>query len=417
MSNVDFTNVANLLNKEVLPSVKVQIYKKAPMWEIFGGFQADERGLVESRVHAGTTPQVRFENNTIYVTVQTGRPAVGNTTTGGKFIYGTTPTDQGNLSIATSVGAFIMPKQVMNVKDGGAIVNTLQFNLDSTTNSMAMDLNRQCYQAGTATIGYAANSGTTTSITIQPKATGVVGTNWNGDIPLATRWLMIGLPLKIGSNSPTTVTAITGDNTFTVSDYQTLVAGTAIVKLDGDYVISHDVTGLAAIVGTADYMGITVSADATWKATVRNGNSGSPENFATNNLDNVYFAASVTGKPKIITMNRTNFQVYGESLTSNVRFDRKEALSGGWSALEYMGSNATVILDPDHTDDAVYVLDQEQLFRAEYQGLMFEPGTLGSGQRIAQTLNYEMVADWMGNLGCFLRSAHGAMLQQVGKPA
>lgn len=410
MGNVDFTQIANILEKDILPSVKVQVYKKAPLWEIFGGFAADEQGNVsESRVN---TPQISFKNNTIYVTIQNGRPAVTNIATGEKFIYGTTPTDQGSITIATAVGAFIIPKAVLNIKAEGAIVNALQFNMKATANALAMDLNRQAYGDGTATLAYTSNSGTsTTTVSLVPKAT--ASTLYNNDIPLAVDFFAIGLKIKIGSNAVTTVTGITGDNTITVADAQTFNQYDAVVKQSGSSTTATDFTGLAAIVNTTTYMGIDPTVDATWKGQVDT-NGGAAKTFAVTDVDAIFAKANATGSVKFLLMNRTEFTKYGESLTSNVRFTRTEALSGGWQALEYMGNNAMVVLDYICPDDRIYVLSPEALMRAEYQALEFEPGMLQSGQRLVQQLDYEVVADLMGNFVTDLRSANGVLTNRVG---
>lgn len=405
MAYADFTQLANILEKDIMPTVESQVYKKSILWQIFGGFSAEEK--VATQVNP---PQVSFANNTIYVTTQNGRPAVGAISIKNKFNYGVTPTNQGSLGIAIETGAFMIPKAVLNMKDSGTIVNALQFNVKSTTDSMAMDLNRQAYGDGTATLAYVATAGSTvTTVTLAPKPS--VSTTYNGDIPLAVRYFAVGMPIKIGSNAATTVTAITGDNEITIADAQTITQYSAIVKLDGSGTVAAEMVGLSAMVNnTGTYMGIDSSTDSTWKSTVI---AGSPSPFDIAKLESVYLSAGAIGNPNFVVMNKTNFLKYAGGLTSQIQAAGTDTLYGGWKSVGFMGGNAKVILDYDCPDDKIYVLSSEDLFRAELQPFEFEPGTLGNGQRITQQLDYEVVASWMGNIGTTRRGAHAVLSNQV----
>jgi hypothetical protein len=416
MAGIDFTAMANLLEKDINPTVKVQVYKRAPMWEIFGGFQSDvaaSQGMqyAEKRVNPN---QVSFKNNTIFVTIQNGRPTTGGINISEKFQYGVTPLDQGSLSIATETGSFLIPKQVLKTKDGGAIKNILQYNIQSITNAMAQDLNRQCYGDGTATLAYCAASGTsTTTINLVPKA--AASTFYNGDIPLARRYFTVGMLVKIGTNAVTTITQISGDNQIKVAAAQTFAQYAAVIKQSGSSTTATEVNGLASIVNTNLYMGINPTNDAEWKAYVStNGGVARTTHNSMADMNTQYFNANVVGNVQYVVMNNTVFAKYGAELTGNVRFTVKEALSGGWRSLEFMGGNSQVILDPDCTDDRVYMLSPENLFRAELQPLEWEPGTLGNGQRLVGQLDYELVADWIGNIGCDLRSSNAVLTNIVG---
>ncbi len=409
MANVvDFTQIANLLEKDIVPAVELQIYARSILWQQFGGWSADEN--VAQRVNI---PGISFKNNQIFVTTQNGRPTTGAITTGNNFQYGTTPTNQGSLSIATETGAFLIPKAVMNVKNEGAIVDTLQFNIQSTANAMSMDMNRQCYGDGTATLAFVDGSGTsTTTVNLKPKNT--ASTLYNNDIPLAVRYFTVGMLIKIGTNAATTVTGITGNNTITVTDAQTFTAGNAIIKLDGSSVTALEMTGLGAMVGTGNsYMGINGATDATWNSFVDT-HGGTATTLNVPDIDAAYFNANITGKANFILMNMTEFRKYGEGLTNNLRFLAQDTLYGGWKALEYMGGAAMVVLDYDCPDDKVFILSTDKLFRAEFQSMQFEPGTLGLGDRLAQRLDYEVVADWMGNIGTFVRSSNAVLTNRVG---
>lgn len=416
---IDFTQLANIMNKDLRDVIKVQIYERAPMWQIFGGFQADEDGFAEGRVYDGTTPQIEFKNNLIYTTIQTGRPSGTSIPVGGTFLYGETPTAQGVLGMSTPVQAFILPKAVMNVKNEGSIVNTVQFNMDAHVNAMAMKLNRQCYRDGNAVLAYtaASNPGSGFTINLAPKATGA--TFYNGDIPLGERFFEgssatgIGTYIKIGANTPTYVTA-TGQNSITVADSQTVVASTAIVKLDGSGATASEFQGLDAMISSSVYQGIDPATTSSWQPSIYDGNSGAAKAFAKGDWNKAYTTVNVYGKVKFLACNISEFDAYGNSLTDLVRFQKNDILAGGWNGLDFMAGNAKILMDNDCPDDKVYFISPEDLMRAEFQPLEWEPGTMNNGQRITQTLNYEMVCDLMGNLSCDKRRAQGALYNRVG---
>ena len=411
---VDFSIVADLLTKDIQPEVVPQMYNKAPMWATFGGWQpskADKMVFEASRVN---TQSVSFQNNTIYTTILTGRMAAGGINTSELVTYGAPGLQQGALSITTQTNAFLIPKQVMNIKAAGTIANTLQFSISESTNSLAMDLNRQCYGDGTATLAYCSGSGgPTTSIDLKPKAT--ASTLYNGDIDLA-RYFPVGTYIKIGANAVTKVTGATGLNTITVADTQTVVNNTAILKYTASSTLASEMPGLAAIVGTGDYQSIAVATNPRWQAAKVDTNSGTARTMANTiaTLQKNFVACTTTGKPTVLTMNVSNFQAYGATLTNEVRFSKKDMLADGWVGLDYMGGNATIILDPDCPDDRVYTLSPEFLYHAEYQPFQFETGTMGSGMRVTQSLDYEVIGDWMGNIGSNKRSAHAVATNIVG---
>lgn len=406
----DFTQLADILEKDIMPSVKMQLYKKAPLWEIFGGFQADEAaGMIENRVNP---PSIEFKNDKIYVTIENGRPNTDGIDPGEKFGYGLVSTDQGYVGFVTPVGAFIIPKSVLRMKDGGAIVNALNYKNKSTTNALAMSLNRQCYGDATATLGVVAASGSSTTVTLKPKNT--ASTLYNNDIPLAIRNFAVGMKIKVGANAICSVSSISGANSIVVDATQTLVAGTSVIKYNASDAVAAELDGLSLIVDDAStYLTIDVATSASWASYV-DANSGAAKAYADGDWDLAYLQAAVLGDPRYIMCNMTEFKKYGASLVSQKRFSSKEMLSGGWKGLEYMGGNASIIMDPDCPDDKVFFLSPEEMFRAELYPLEFEPGTLGNGQRLVQQLDYEVVMDTACNIGTTVRSAHSLLENRVG---
>jgi len=411
---IDFTLLDDILNKDIMPSVKMQLPQKAPMWQVFGGFKAEQDGgMTESRVNPPQVQMETFANNKINITIENGRPATDGIDVGEKFGYGSVDTDQGYLTFVTAVGAFIIPKAVLKMKNSGAIINALNFKNKSTTNALAMSLNRQCYGDATATLAYVAASGSTTkTVTLKPKAT--AASLYNGDIPLAVRYFRVGQKIKIGANAITTVATIAGDNSITVADNQDLVADTAVIKYNASDAVAAELDGLGKIVDdTLAYLNIDPATDVTWKA-YKNTNSDTAKTYAKGDWNIPYQKANVTGKVDLIVCNMSEFNAYGNTLTDMVRAAVKDVLSGGWNGLSFMGGQANILMDGDCPDDEVLFLSSDELFKAELYPLEFEPGTLGGGQRIKQQLDYEVVMDTACNVGTSLRSAFSKLTNRVG---
>lgn len=416
MSQIDFTNLTNFLNKDILPSVKTQTYEEAPMWQIFGGFKAekDSGEIEELRVNPAS---VSFHNNTLYFTIKTGRMAGTSMAPGEKFPYGTLASAQGSLGIATPVVAFEVPKQVLKMKNEGEILDTIQFSMDEQVSSMAHDLNRQAYGDGTATLAYASGSGTsTTTLNLKPKA--AASTFYNNDIPLAESFFPVGTYIKVGSNTVTTVAAQLGDNQIQTTDAITFANNDAIVKNTASLTTATEFTGLASIVSTSDYANIAVATNPSWSAQVDT-NSGVARTMATaynTTLESKYIAAQKFRGVEFIIMNATEFQKYGDQLVTYKKTkDLKEVLSGGWKGLEFMGGMCHVFLDYECPDDRAYIISPQDLYRGELQGLEFEPGNGGNlGQRITQQLDQEIVCDTMGNFLADRRRGQGVLTNLVG---
>jgi hypothetical protein len=406
---VDFTVLQDTLEKDILPTITRQIYNRSILWQLFGGAAEGTDGSIsENRVN---TPNIQFLNNQFYVTLETGNMATSSIATGENVTYGEPQLDQGSIAYATATMAFLIPKAILNVKDGGAIVNTLNYTMKSGTRSLTLDLNRQAYADGSATLAYASASGTsTTTVNLQPMATGSLNTNWNGDIPLATFFFAVNGFIQVGSSGIVKVTGITGPNQITVSSPITFSAGAAVVKYTASNTVSSDLTGLAEIVNTNTYMNINPSVDATWSANVYNTLGG----FNIHNWDNIYQQAQITGDVKVALLNKTQYTKFAESLTQYIRYSPVDWLMGGWTGIEYMGGKVSVILDNACPDTDVYMLSPEYLMKGELQPLEFEPGLFSSGQRLPQRIDYEVIADTMANFLTTLRSAHGVLQNQVG---
>ena len=99
---------------------------------------------------------------------------------------------------------------------------------------------------------------------------------------------------------------------------------------------------------------------------------------------------------------------------NQLRFTTKDTFYGGTGGIEWGGGSATWYLESDMPDDRIFLLTLNDLFKGEYQGLEIEPGTKGEALRVPGTLNYEIAADWMGQIGCLRRATQGVLSNRVG---
>jgi hypothetical protein len=184
-------------------------------------------------------------------------------------------------------------------------------------------------------------------------------------------------------------------------------AGDTIKKATGSDTASQELDGLVDMVKASGlYQNLNASADPTWKSYVDGTSETVTELTIRSKMNTAFFKANKIGKVDWIIMNASAFQIYGESLEDRIRATQKEVLSGGWIGLDYMGGNAKILLDYDCPDDKIFMLSSEDLIFGEFQPLEFEKGTDGNLMKIAQKLDYEVTASWMGNIGTTSRGAH-----------
>lgn len=390
---INFTALNAALKKVIMPSITAQMYERAPMWQVLGGWSAEEQAATRANVNVN-----RFENNKMYIPIRSSyHSGIVNVGLSEKYRYGQPKLNETYSEIKTMVGSFTIPKQVLNVTDAGAIIKPLVYYSKTLGYDLAMDANRQVYGA-TITVASAGSSSTTLRLT----------PSTNGDIDFA-RYFPEGTYLLIGSNTtPVQVTDMVDDNTLTVaSNSLTWSIGDAVVKANGSDAASSELNGLVEMVASSGaYQNLTAAG---WTSYVNAINGTVTEKTIRNYLNTAYFKANKTGNVDWIVMNAKAFQTYGESLTDMIRATQKEVLSGGWVGLDYMGGKAKVLLDYDCPDDKIFFLSSEDLVFGEFQPLEFEKGTDGNLLKIAQQLDYEVTASWMGNIGTTARNAHGLL--------
>lgn len=405
MSAITLSDLSDILEKIIRPAVEDQLYAKTILWNMFGGYQADGQSKKDSmpKLNAGVL-KTSLDNDAFYIPILTahssGAVAIAE---GGSLVTGKPTTNQAKVSARYQTGTFQINKQTLSVKDAGVAVRQLDFFMKENAKAMVIDLNRQGYGDGSATIGTANAAGTSSTAFVFKAST-------NGDIDY-TRFTPPGTSLKIGSNSAVTVSAITGKNAITLSSALTWAQGDAVKKTDGAGAVATELDGLAeAVSDTAVYQSIDPSTNPSWKAYV-DSTSGA---LALADMDNAYLEANRTGDVKYIVMNKTLFRKYGGLLQGQIRFTPKDVLGGGWVGLDYMGGKAQIVLDYDCPDDRVYFLSPDSFTLAELSPFEWEKGTEGNLLRVQGTLNYEAVATWFGNLGNFQRSANAVLTARTG---
>lgn len=395
---IDFTSFNAALNKVIRPAIEAQMYARAPMWQLLGGWSAEKPAPTRANVLVD-----RFENNKMYVPLRlsyhSGYAAVGISE---KYNYGQPKISESYSSIKTLVTSFTIPKQLLNVKDAGAIVKPLKFYSESASRDLAMHANRQVYGSGNAVVALAGTSGSS-STTLTLKA------SLNGDIDHA-RYLPEGSRIKIGSGAATTVTAQTGDNTVTLADARNWSADDTVVLLTGDDNAMQEIDGFAGMIAASGvYQALDPANAYSWVSPVDTQAETIYTAGIQKKIHTQFFKANKVGNVKWIIMNSSAFQCYGNSLQGQIRFQAKDVLSGGWKGLDYMQGNAEILLDYDCPDDTILGLTVEDVVFGEFQKFDFEKGTDGVMLKIAGKLDYEVTGSWMGNLGTVARAAHFAL--------
>lgn len=397
----NFAAINAILEKDILPRIVFQGYDKALGWRIFNGFTPTNDGSLDygfnTKVPVGTM-NVKMENNILYFPIITGNTGgAGAVGTNNIVKKGTVPMLQGTVNLVTQSAAFDITEQLLETT--GVVRDPFSLSMEQSANSMANDINRQVYSDGTAVIS------TTNATVSSPSNTLVMAASTNGDIDFA-QYIPVNSIIQIGTNAPVTVTAITGVNTVTFDGPgQTWSSGANVYNCDASGLVAPEFVGLNAIIGTGAYAGLT---NTVWQGNV----TTSVGSFATNGnsaLNKAFFKANRTGDVKILVMNQTVFNAYGNSLTSKQQFQYQDPLYGGWATLQYMGGNATVILDYDCPDDRIYLLSPADLYYSPLKEMNWLPGERGVLRGIPGTLNYEAIASMMGSIWAIRRNSQALL--------
>lgn len=386
-----------------MPAIKSQIYRRAPMWQLIGGWSAEQR--VATRANVGVD---RFENNQFYIPIMNmNHSGVVSIAPGESYQYGQPGLNTTISPLKTIVGSFTIQKQLLNTTNAGAIVKPLIYYTKTLAWHMALDANRQVYGNNNGTIGTAnATQGS-------PSTAFVFAPSVNNYIDYS-RYTPVGTWIKIGSNVPQQVAAVTGDNAITLTSAITWNQGDAVSKTTGSGTIASELDGMQGLIqATGSFQGLSQASDNSWKAATNTTTETLTSANVQTEMNQMYFKANKTGACHWIVTNVPGFLTYGNSLVGNVRFAPTDMLWGGWVGLQFMGGNANILLDYDCPDDRYLFLSEDDLVFCQLQDFEFEKGTDGTLLKIAQQLNYEVTASWMGNIATDLRSAFAGMYNKT----
>jgi len=407
MATVDFTNLSAALTKVIRPAVESQMYERAPMWQLVGGWSAEKQVAEKANVNVS---RMDFQNNEFYIPIRTsyhsGYAAIN---VGANYNYGKTTMNETKQSFKTLVSSFTIPKQVLKIGEAGAVVKPLVLYSRTLAYDLAMQANRQAYQDGSGVVAKTASAGSsTTTVDLQPST--------NGDIDYA-RYLPVGARIRIGTNSVTKVAAQTGRNQITIEDAQSWSAGANIYLVDGDGNVNSEIDGFGAMVrSSGTYQNLSASSAYVWSSPTDETAETITKSNIGDKIHALFLRANSIGKVDFIVMNATAYRTYGNSLVDKVRFTPKEVLTGGWIGLAYDGGNATILLDYDCPDDTILGISSEDLVFGQAWGLEFEKGTEGTLLKINQKLDYEVTASWAGNFATLARGAHFALRNKTFNP-
>ena len=397
---IDFTSLSAALHKVIRPAIVAQMYARAPMWQLLGGWSAEKQAAERANVNVD-----RFENNKMYMPIRTsyhsGYAAVGVSQ---KYNYGQPNLAETYAGIKTLVSSFTIPKQVLNVTNVGAIIKPLKYYGDTMSRDLAMQGNRQVYQDGSGKVATAASTGSgDKTVALEPST--------NGDINYA-RYLPPGSVIQFEDGETAVVDKCTGKNEIVLTENTDWTAGDGVYLLTGEDTPTkvQEVDGfLSMIAGAGAYQALDPADDYSWAANVSENAETLYRDTIVEKIHEQFFSANSVGNVKWIVMNAKAFRTYGLSQEDKVRYAAKEVLSGGWKGLDYMQGNAQILLDYDCPDDTILGLTAEDLVFGEFQPLEFEKGTDGQLLKIAGKLDYEVTCSWMGNIGTVARASHFAL--------
>lgn len=367
------------------------------MWGGFEPVNDNDGAYRENSVIPVGIKGTSIKSNIFYFDIITGQTGgAGAMSTNLQVGYGTVPVSQGSINLARQYAAFTIGEDVL--KSPGTVKDTFALYTQQSVNSFAMDQGRQLFSAGDSLIG-TANATASTATTAF-----VFAASTNGDIDFAD-FVAPGTLIQIGSNAPVKVTAVTDTNKVTIATALTWTAADSVYKATPDGVVGGvEYVGLNGIIGTGAYGGIT---NPSWKSQVTTSFGSFAANGGYTTMNSTWVKLRKIGNPKVIFMNATLFNAYGNGLTSMKEFNEGDTLYAGWPRLNYMAGQGTIVLDYSCPDDHIYMLDPDSFYMAYIDDFHWLPGTNGALSRITGSANYEAIATCYGAAFNNLRGANG----------
>jgi len=370
-------NISNVLKKVIAPAIQEVLPQETIWFDML-------------KTNSGVTPMA---NNTFYISIRSGRHSgIASVAEGATLPSGKPKWSQANASAKYVFGTFDITDQVIESAKSsvGSLVNYLMENTKSLKVDFARELNRIFWGAGDEIIAkVAAGDATTgTTLTLAPVL------SVNTDIP-ATKYLAAGMNLDINGDN-CVIDTVDSDTQVTLVAGITRVAGENVKKADGDNAVVDEPMGIDGLLAsTGTIQGIDVAANPWFQAAQIETTS---EALSEAKMIAAYVKAKEFGDPKFVFMNATLWKKYGTLLTSMKQTSNlKEVLSGGWKGLDFMGGNASVVLDYDCPDGKVFFIDPDSLTLAQLTPISF----IDRGDGLLRRVNYaawQGVLRWYGNL-------------------
>ena len=371
------SNIANVLKKVIAPAIQEVLPQETIWFDML-------------KTNAGVTPMA---NNTFYISIRSGRHSgIASVAEGATLPSGKPQWSQANVTAKYVFGTFDITDQVIESAKSsvGSLVNYLMENTKSLKVDFARELNRIFWGAGDETIAKVAAGDATTGTTLTLAPVLAVNT----DIP-ATKYLAAGMNLDINGDN-CVIASVDSDTVVTLVAGITRVAGENVKKADGDNAVVDEPMGISGLlVNSGTIQGIDTAANP-WFTPAQIETTS--EALSEAKMIAAYVKAKERGDPKFVFMNASLWKKYGTLLTSMKKTsDLKEVLSGGWKGLDFMGGNASVVLDYDCPDGKVFFIDPDSLTLAQLTPISF----IDRGDGLLRRVNYaawQGVLRWYGNL-------------------
>lgn len=380
------TNISNILKKVIAPAIQ-QVLPKETIWYDM------------LKTNSGVTP---LANNNFYLSIRSGRhsgiAAIGE---GATLPIGKPAYSQATISAKWMFGTFEITDQVIEAasSSAGSLVNYMMEQTGALKQDFARELNRMFWGAGDEKVALVAagDAGSGTTLTLAPVL------SINTDIP-ATKYLAAGMKIDVNGDTAT-IASVDSDTQVTLAATITRSAGEAVKKTDGDGTVADEPMGAdGLIVSSGTVQNIAVNN--WWKAAQVESTS---EALSEAKMVAAYMKAKEYGDPRMVFMNQTLYKKYGTLLTSlKQTANLKEVLSGGWKGLDFMGGNASVVLDYDVPDGKVFFIDPDSMTIAQLTPISF----IDRGEGVLRRVDYaswQGVLRWYGNL-CMKNMAANAKL-------
>ena len=371
------SNIANVLEKVIAPAIQEVLPQETIWFDML-------------KTNSGVTPMA---NNTFYVSIRSGRHSgIASVAEGATLPSGKPKFSQSNVSAKYVFGTFDITDQVIESAKSsvGSLVNYLMENTKALKIDFARELNRIFWGDGTEVIAKvsATDAGAGTTLTLAP----VLAVN--SDIA-ATKYLAAGMAIDVNGDTDTIV-SVDSNTVVTLTTGFTRVAGENVKKTDGDGAVVDEPMGISGLLATTGTIqGIDVAANPWFQAGQIETTS---EALSEAKMIAAYVKAKEYGDPKFVLLNATLWKKYGTLLTSMKQTaNLKEVLSGGWKGLDFMGGNASVVLDYDCPDGKVFFIDPDSLTLAQLTPISF----IDRGDGLLRRVNYaawQGVLRWYGNL-------------------